>query len=128
MGAKGQQVQFAPIEFTSSTDPLVSLAGTGMSNDMGPAEKIPQDGRRDVEPAREREVRCQDVGGEDPSSSLSYVRQSEEPVTGPLIPAGNESDDEVVVSGVVGSNDEGSWHGQFDDAEEGDSGRVRGGR
>jgi hypothetical protein len=29
----------------------------------------------------EGEVRCQDVGGEDPSSSLSYVRQSEEPVT-----------------------------------------------
>jgi len=76
----------------------------------------------------EREVRCQDVGGEDPSSSLSYVRQSEEPVTGPLIPEGHESDDEsgvkVVVSGVVGSDDEGSWHGQFDDAEEGDTGIV----
>jgi Tat protein secretion system quality control protein TatD with DNase activity len=58
----------------------------------------------------EGEVRCQDVGGEDPSSSLSYVRQSEEPVTGPLIPADHESDDEsgveVVVSGVVGSDDE----------------------
>lgn len=38
----------------------------------------------------EREVRCQEMGCEDPSSSLSYVRQSEEPVTGPLIPAGHE--------------------------------------
>ena len=50
--AKAQQLHFAPIEFTSSTDPLASLAGIGMSNDMGPAEEIPQDGRRDVEPAR----------------------------------------------------------------------------
>jgi hypothetical protein len=42
-----------------------------------------------------------------------------------LIPAGHESDDEsgveVVVSRVVGSDYEGSWHGQFDDAEEGDT-------
>jgi len=60
----------------------------------------------------EREVRCQDVG-------------AVEPVTGPLIPAGHESadesDGEVVISGVVSSDDEGSWHGQFDDAEEGDT-------
>jgi hypothetical protein len=76
----------------------------------------------------EREVRCQDEWSEDPSSSHLCVRQSEEPVTGPLIPAGNESDDEsdveVVVSGVVGSDDEGSWRGQFDDAEEGDTSIV----
>ena len=74
----------------------------------------------------EREVKCQDVGGENPSSSLSYVRQSEEPVTGPLIPTGHESDDEsgveVVVSGVVRSGDEGFWHGQFEDAKEDDTG------
>ena len=57
----------------------------------------------------EREVRCQEMGGEDPSSSLSYVRQSEEPVTGPLIPADHESDDEssveVVFRRIVGSDD-----------------------
>ena len=57
----------------------------------------------------EGEVRCQDVGGEGPSSSLSYVRQSEEPVTEPFIPADHESDDEsgveVVVRGIVGSVD-----------------------
>jgi hypothetical protein len=51
--AKAQQLHFAPIEFTSSTDPLASLAGIGMSNDMGPAEEILQDGWTDVEPARE---------------------------------------------------------------------------
>jgi hypothetical protein len=76
----------------------------------------------------EKEVKCQDVGGKDPSSSLSYVRQSEEPVTGPLIPAGHGSDDEsgveVVVSGVVRSGDEGFWHGQFEDAKEGDTSIV----
>ena len=51
--ASREQLQCAPIEFTSSTDPLESLAGTGMSNDMGPAEEILQDGWTDVEPARE---------------------------------------------------------------------------
>ena len=51
--AKRQQLHFALIEFTSSTDPLASHAGTGMSNDIGPAEEIPQDGWRDVEPVRE---------------------------------------------------------------------------
>jgi hypothetical protein len=71
-----------------------------MSNDMGPAEEILQDGWTDVE-RLEKEVKCQDVGGKDPSSSLSYVRQSEEPVTGPLIPAGHESDDESGVEVVV---------------------------
>ena len=45
-----------------------------------------------------------------------------------MIPAGHESDDEsgveVVVSGVVGFDDEGSRHGQVDDAEEGDTSIV----
>ena len=53
----------------------------------------------------EREVRCQDEWSEDPSSSHLCVV-------------------EVVVSGVVGSDDEGSWRGQFDDAEESDTSIV----
>lgn len=63
----------------------------------------------------EREVRSKDVA-------------AEEPVTGPLIPAGHESTDEsdgeVVISGIVRSDDEGSWHGQFDDAEEGNTSKF----
>ena len=75
-----------------------------------------------------REVRCQGKWSEEPSSSYLCVGQSEEPVTGPLIPAGHESGDEsgveVVFSGVVGFDDEGSWHGQVDDSEEGDTSIV----